>query len=79
MSGNVWEWCLSKWRADYTIAPDEGAAGAEPRVVRGGSCTNDAGFARCAARGRLNPNFRDSTVGFRVVLPGPRAFHVMSR
>jgi sulfatase modifying factor 1 len=67
MSGNIWEWCLTKWRLDYTIPPDDGPTGPDPRVVRGGSYTGDAGFVRCAARGRQNPHYRDSCTGFRVV------------
>jgi len=67
MSGNTWEWCASKWRPDYTAPPDDDPAGSEPRVVRGGSFNGDGGLVRCAARGRLNLSFRDSTLGFRVV------------
>lgn len=67
MSGNTWEWCVSKWRPDYTTPPDDDPTGSEARVVRGGSFNGDGGLVRCAARGRLNLSFRDSTVGFRVV------------
>ena len=67
MSGNVWEWCATKWRPDYRTPPDDEASGTAMRVVRGGSCVGDAGFVRCAARGRLNPSYRDCSVGFRVV------------
>ena len=66
MGGNSWEWCLTKWRPNYTTPPDDDAAGQEPRVVRGGSYIGDAGFVRCATRGRLNPHYRDCSVGFRV-------------
>ena len=67
MGGNSWEWCLTKWRPNYTTPPDDDPAGPEPRVVRGGSYIGDAGFVRCATRGRLNPHYRDCSVGFRVV------------
>jgi formylglycine-generating enzyme len=67
MSGNSWEWCLTKWRPNYTTPPDDDPTGQEPRVVRGGSYIGDAGFVRCATRGRLNPHYRDCSVGFRVV------------
>jgi formylglycine-generating enzyme required for sulfatase activity len=70
MSGNTWEWCASKWRPDYTSPPDDDPTGPEPRVVRGGSFNGDGGLVRCAARGKLNLSFRDSTVGFRVVAAG---------
>lgn len=66
MSGNVWEWCATRWRANYATPAEEDETGASPRVVRGGSCVGDPGFVRCAARGRLNPNYRDCSVGFRV-------------
>ena len=71
MGGNSWEWCLTKWRPNYTTPPDDDPAGPEPRVVRGGSYIGDAGFVRCATRGRLNPHYRDCSVGFRVVAPRP--------
>lgn len=70
MSGNVWEWCQTQWRTNYA-APDLDDLGVQaPRLARGGSFANDAGFVRCASRGRLNPNFRDSGIGFRVVAAG---------
>ena len=27
MGGNSWEWCLTKWRPNYTTPPDDDAAG----------------------------------------------------
>jgi formylglycine-generating enzyme required for sulfatase activity len=66
MGGNTWEWCVTRWRPDYTTPPDDDPTGPEARVVRGGSFNGDGGLVRCAARGRLNLHFRDSTVGFRV-------------
>ena len=38
MSGNVWEWCRTKWRENYEGKPDDDAGG------RSGACV---------ARGRL--------------------------
>ena len=37
LSGNVWEWCGTKWRASYETPADESLAGDSPRVLRGGS------------------------------------------
>ena len=37
MSGNVWEWCLTKWRSNYNSAADDDPEGTDGRVVRGGS------------------------------------------
>lgn len=70
MSGNVWEWCSTQWRADYTAPASDDLGAQGPRGARGGSFTGDAGFVRCASRGRSNPNFRDSSIGFRVVALG---------
>jgi formylglycine-generating enzyme required for sulfatase activity len=71
MGGNIWEWCLTKWRPNYSTPPNDDPTGQEPRVVRGGSYIGDAGFVRCATRGRLNPHYRDCSVGFRVVARDP--------
>ena len=37
MSGNVWEWCLTKWRKNYREQADDDLEGDVVRVVRGGS------------------------------------------
>ena len=37
MSGNVWEWCRTKWREDYKGKPDDAPEGAAARVLRGGA------------------------------------------
>jgi formylglycine-generating enzyme required for sulfatase activity len=65
MAGTAWEWCQTLWRADYRQDPDDDPYAAGPRVLRGGSFMNDAGFVRCAARAKMHPNLRDNTVGFR--------------
>jgi formylglycine-generating enzyme required for sulfatase activity len=69
MAGNVWEWTLSGY-GDYPYDPKDGREeleGERARMLRGGSWIDPAGFARCAYRGGNDPDFRDGSVGFRVV------------
>lgn len=70
MHGNVWEWCADGLRdyADRPEADPRGPAGAAPRVVRGGSWFNDAGWARSASRSRFGRGYRDDDLGFRLAL-----------
>ncbi|MCL4863914.1 MAG: SUMF1/EgtB/PvdO family nonheme iron enzyme, partial [Caldilineaceae bacterium] len=74
MSGNVWEWCRTKWRGDYKgyeANADDDPAGDAHRVVRGGSWYLYAGYdVRCAVRYGSDSNFRDDFIGFRVMSPG---------
>jgi formylglycine-generating enzyme required for sulfatase activity len=68
MTGNVWEWTQSLYK-DYPYELADGrenlsAGGA--RVVRGGSFINSRHFARCAVRGRYNPDPDQDYAGFRV-------------
>ena len=70
MAGNVWEWCLTKWRDDYRRPADDSPMGAAPRVLRGGSFRNDAQHVRCAYRVRSDPLDRFDLIGYRVVSPG---------
>ena len=68
MHGNVWEWCAN-WYGDCAegsqidpAGPDQGAS----RVLRGGSWSFVAGYARSAFR--FGPGYRDGDVGFRLAL-----------
>lgn len=72
MAGNVWEWCLTKYRVDYTSEKEDNSLeGGEPRSLRGGAFYYGARKVRCANRFRRNPDYRDWYIGFRVVLaPG---------
>jgi formylglycine-generating enzyme required for sulfatase activity len=55
MSGNVWEWCRTKWRDNYNAAADDNPEGTNWRVVRGGSFIDNDRYVRCAFRGRTSP------------------------
>jgi formylglycine-generating enzyme required for sulfatase activity len=68
MSGNVWEWCATKWRDSYREAADESLEGLADRVVRGGAWDNNSRFIRCTYRFGLNPYFAYDTLGFRVII-----------
>ncbi|NWF68367.1 MAG: SUMF1/EgtB/PvdO family nonheme iron enzyme [Chloroflexi bacterium] len=67
MSGNVWEWCLSKWNDHFVFPEDNDPEGEDLRIVRGGSWFNLHSFARTASRYRLSPYYGDVFQGFRLV------------
>jgi formylglycine-generating enzyme required for sulfatase activity len=70
MSGNVWEWCSTKWRGDYEDydrSVDDSMGGDYPRVLWGGAFGNNHDYVRCAVRLRFNPVLWDDDVGFRLV------------
>ncbi|MFN0110711.1 MAG: SUMF1/EgtB/PvdO family nonheme iron enzyme [Blastocatellia bacterium] len=74
MHGNVWEWCLDAWHADYHGAPSDGSAwmsdGHWPklRVVRGGAWFNAARLCRAAYRFYAASDTRGNNCGFRIAL-----------
>jgi formylglycine-generating enzyme required for sulfatase activity len=71
LSGNVWEWCASKWVDSYKDCDqkeDNGLEGEDPRVVRGGAFYFNRGSVRCAYRVRHNPVGLDRSQGFRPVV-----------
>jgi formylglycine-generating enzyme required for sulfatase activity len=68
MSGNVWAWCLTKWRDNYEAPPDDDAEGDARRVLRGGSFSLNARGVRCAVRSWGYPVSRNVNIGFRVVV-----------
>ncbi|MBN1922335.1 MAG: SUMF1/EgtB/PvdO family nonheme iron enzyme, partial [Anaerolineae bacterium] len=69
LSGNVWEWCRTKWESNYSqYQNDADPVGDAPRVVRGGAFGDGGRYVRCAYRGSRGPYSRDRYRGFRVVL-----------
>jgi formylglycine-generating enzyme required for sulfatase activity len=69
MSGNVWEWCQTKWQDNYlNYRDDNDNDGDEARVLRGGSFASYWLSTRCSVRSWAQPSARDIEVGFRVVL-----------
>jgi len=73
LSGNVWEWCTTKWQMSYVgYGDDTDVKGDASRVLRGGSFALDPRHVRCARRLGSIPDRRHREVGFRVVVsPGP--------
>lgn len=78
MHGNLWEWCLDEWCADYNGAPCDGSArgninsrdGTQLKVVRGGSWFSHGRNCRAASRAGLFASFRHYHYGLRVVCSG---------
>jgi formylglycine-generating enzyme required for sulfatase activity len=69
LSGNVWEWCGTKWRERYAERVDESVEGNARRALRGGSFDLEVQeYVRCACRYRRAPDLRDDFVGFRCVV-----------
>ena len=75
LSGNVFEWCATKWEDSYEdYRGDSELEGTGARVVRGGSFGLDLRLVRCAYRNWFDPDARGDRVGFRVVVsPGSPA------
>lgn len=76
MHGNVWEWVEDDGHDSYKRAPRDGSAWiykrrGPRRVYRGGGWENAPWICRSACRRTDEPDYRDSDLGFRLVLlPG---------
>jgi formylglycine-generating enzyme required for sulfatase activity len=69
MSGNVWEWCRTKWRDSYgNYRDDDDLEGDVLRVLRGGSWSDVERLVRCAYRSRNQPRNRNNNLGFRLLV-----------
>jgi len=71
LGDNVHEWCLDWYHSDYyRNSPYRNPVSLEPstrRASRGGSWRHRIKVSRCAARSSLNPSFRYTDYGFRVL------------
>ncbi len=80
MSGNVWEWCLDNYSADfYEQSPSDQPLNiqtAASKVVRGGGWYNTAAYCRISSRDHEHPNVKDNDLGFRVVMTTDTTEHI---
>jgi formylglycine-generating enzyme required for sulfatase activity len=74
MHGNVWEYCLDVWSANYADVPVDGSANLagpsdSPRMLRGGSWSHNPAICRSAYRDSIAPDFSgwQGRIGVRVV------------
>jgi len=72
MTGNVHEWVWDRYGAYPTAAVTDprGAERGNARVYRGGCYESPASAARVAARLRIHPTYKSSTLGLRIARDG---------
>jgi formylglycine-generating enzyme required for sulfatase activity len=69
LSGNVWEWCRTRFEESYEkYRDDNDLEGDARRVLRGGAFNSSDGYVRCAARFGYSPDLHFRDLGFRVML-----------
>lgn len=68
MSGNVWEWCETKYR--FYDAERNATLGKDGQMhcIRGGACQLPKSSARVSWRGKRLPDLKNSFGGFRLAL-----------
>ena len=70
MHGNVWEWCQDFYDASYykksPAVDPQNETESDYRTLRGGSWSFHPRDCRSSVRGRLLPNDRSHSIGFRV-------------
>jgi len=71
MHGNVWEWCIDKYKEQYKTDSKKLSASAF-RIRRGGSWRDTSRSCRSAERGGSMPNSRYSNIGFRLFRKIPK-------
>jgi formylglycine-generating enzyme required for sulfatase activity/5-hydroxyisourate hydrolase-like protein (transthyretin family) len=70
MAGNVDEWCWNKYQyftSERQTNPRGDDRGDGSMVFRGGNWQSSARYVRLADRPRAGPDYKDDTLGFRVV------------
>jgi formylglycine-generating enzyme required for sulfatase activity len=71
MLGNVFQWTLDCWQADYRGAPADGSARTDgdcsERELRGGSWFTSPAYVRANYRNHFASDYRTSSVGIRLV------------
>ena len=71
IAANVHEWCTDWYAAEYyAVSPARdpvGPPGGVRRASRGGSWRHASTISTCATRSRLDPSFRYTDYGFRLV------------
>jgi sulfatase modifying factor 1 len=71
MLGNVFQWTLDCWHADYRGAPVDGSARTDgdcsERELRGGSWFTSPAYVRANYRNHFASDYRTSSVGIRLI------------